>query len=290
MERETILSLLQKAKTHFDDKGISEAKLSAELLLAHALKLKRIDLFLKFDQPITDAELQHFRDCVRRRLKKEPVQYIVGEAEFYGFPFEVSPDVLIPRPETEHLIDSLIANVKSADAAIEYRILDIGTGSGAIAVTLAKKLPSATIVATDISEASLEVARHNAGKNEVSERITFVHHDILKDAAGLLGSGFDFIVSNPPYISQGELAELQPEILDFEPMHAATDGADGLTFYRRIAEIASALLAGSGSILVEMGYGQSKDIQRIFAEAGFAQQTVEQDYSRIDRVLIASRK
>ena len=286
---ETIQTLLQKATTFFEEKSIGEPKLSAEHLMAHALGVKRLQMFLRFDQPLRDDELERFRAMVRRRLKHEPVQYIVGTTEFYGLEFTVSPAVLIPRPETEHLIDTFLDLKKSELLRPDLRLLDIGAGSGAIAVTLAVHMPELRITASDLNDDILAVARENAVRHGVEDRVQFLRHDILKDAPAGTGAPFDIVVSNPPYIPVAEVAELQPEIREHEPLEATTDGADGLRYYRRIADIVTDLIHDGGLLAVEIGHGQSAEVKRLFADAGLRDISVRQDYAGIDRVITAWR-
>jgi release factor glutamine methyltransferase len=289
MAQETVLSLIQKSTAFFTEKGVGEAKLSAEYLLAHVLRQKRLQLYLRFDQPVAEEELSEYRSLVRRRLSHEPLQYIIGSTEFYGMEYAVNPDVLIPRPETEHLIDVVLDLHKSELLRPDIRILDIGTGSGAIAVTLAAQLKNATVTATDISEAALEVARRNAAAHEVSGRIDFIANDIFDGQIAADATAFDLIVSNPPYIAEAEIATLQPEVRDFEPRIAATDGADGLRFYYRIAERIAELLVPGGLAVVEIGHGQSEAVRGIFKDAGMRDISVQKDYAGIDRVVSAWR-
>lgn len=289
MAAETVLSLLKKSTTFFEEKGVDEAKRSAEYLLSHAMGQKRIQLYLRFDQPVADDELARFRELVRRRLQREPVQYIVGSTEFFGMEFAVSPAVLIPRPETEHLVEAVIDHVR-ADAGVKekesgLRILDIGTGSGIIAIVLAAKLARARMTAVDVSEEALAVARENAASNNVAGRIDFLPHDILASQLNGLGGPFDVVVSNPPYVSTADMSELQPEILGFEPAAALTDDSDGLTFYRRINELLPRLLSPGGLLAVEIGFGQSPAVVEIFSSR-LRDIEVIKDYSGIDRVVV----
>ncbi|PLX28878.1 MAG: peptide chain release factor N(5)-glutamine methyltransferase, partial [Ignavibacteria bacterium] len=287
MAQETILSLLRKSTAFFEEKGIGEAKLSAEHLLAHVLRQKRLQMYLRFDQPVQEEELTAYRALVRRRLAHEPVQYIVGSTEFYGLEFAVSPAVLIPRPETEHLIDAVLDLHKSELLRPDARILDIGTGSGAIAVTLASQLADARVTGTDISDDALAIATTNAEAHALGSRIRFLSHDIFDGSIDGVDDAFDVVVSNPPYIPQDEVADLQPEIRNHEPLIAATDGGDGLRFYRRIAERAGELLAAGGLLAVEIGQGQSTAVTEIFSSAGLRDITIRQDYSGIDRIITA---
>lgn len=289
MAQETILNLLRKSTAFFEEKGIGEAKLSAEHLLAHVLKQKRLQMYLRFDQPVQEEELAEYRALVRRRLAHEPVQYIVGTTEFYGLEFAVSPAVLIPRPETEHLIDAVLDLQKSELLRPDLRILDIGTGSGAIAITLASQLKDARVTATDVSPEALAIARINADAHGLSERLRLQTHDIFDGAIEGESAPFDVIVSNPPYIPQDEVTDLQPEIREHEPLIATTDGDDGLRFYRRIAERAQDLLAPGGLLAVEIGQGQASAVTGIFASAGLRDISAREDYSGIERIITAWR-
>ncbi|MDX9760286.1 MAG: peptide chain release factor N(5)-glutamine methyltransferase [Bacteroidota bacterium] len=289
MPTDTVLSLLKKSTAFFEEKGVDEAKRSAEYLLAHAMGQKRLQLYLRFDQPVADDELARFRELVRRRLRREPVQYIVGSTEFFGMEFSVSPAVLIPRPETEHLVEAVIDRAR-ADGGTEekepgLRILDIGTGSGIIAIVLAANLARARVTAVDVSEAALAVARENAASNNVAERIDFHPHDILAAQRDDIAGPFDIIVSNPPYVSARDMSELQPEILGFEPATALTDNGDGLTFYRRIRELLPHLLVPNGLLAVEIGFGQAPAVVEIFSSV-LRDIDVIKDYSGVERVVV----
>jgi len=290
MPSETITSLLKKSRIFLEKKGIREAKRSAELLLCHALQCKRIDLFLRFDQPLREDELAIYRQLLRRRLKHEPIQYITGTTEFYGMEFHVSPDVLIPRPETEHLVERSLDEIKLQFLTnSNLRILDIGTGSGIIPVVLAAQNRALRFLAIDISEAALHSAQRNAEIHEVKDCIEFMNLDVFSNDILDLGNAFHLIVSNPPYIAKNELFALQPEVRDFEPHVATTDGKDGLSFYERIADIGKKLLLPSGRIILEMGYGQKKKIQGIFISQGWCVNHVILDYSGIERIIVISR-
>jgi release factor glutamine methyltransferase len=291
MPRETILTVLRKAAEFLQEKGVDEARPSAEIMLAHVLGCRRLDLYLRFDQPMKEEELEAFRSCTRRRLKGEPVQYITGETEFYGLAFAVTPAVLIPRPETEHLVEETVNELKRI-AVSDYpaTLLDIGTGSGAIAVAVAMHAGNTRFVAVDISEESLRIARANAETHGVAERIDFRLVDILSDEAALIAGPFDIIVSNPPYIPDGEIETLQSEVRDFEPRPATSGGADGLRFYSRIAELSPALLAPGGAVLVEIGFGQVEEVSSIFLASGLMHERTVKDYSDIERVMVFRRK
>ncbi|MBE0645600.1 MAG: peptide chain release factor N(5)-glutamine methyltransferase [Bacteroidetes bacterium] len=286
MPAETVLSLITKSAAFFEEKGIDEAKRSAEYLLAHAMGQKRLQLYLRFDQPVADDELARFRELVRRRLKHEPVQYLVGTTEFYGMEFAVSPAVLIPRPETEHLVEAIIDRVRDERLPRTARILDIGTGSGIIAITLAAQLPEVQVTGIDISSAGLDLARENAARNKVDGRLSLLSHDILLPQLDGVGAPFDIVVSNPPYIAQSEIETLQPEVRAYEPVAALTDGGDGLAFYRRMAALLPRLLVPGGMLGVEIGFGQASEVTAIFAGAGLGDIEIIKDYSGIERVVL----
>ncbi len=291
MPGETIQSLLRKSVAFFEEKGVDEAKRTAELLLAHALGAKRIDLYVRFEQPLREDELERFRTSVRRRLAGEPVQYILGQTEFYGLPFHVSPGVLIPRPETEHLVEAAVDFLRPVAARMlpegrAPRVLDIGTGSGCIAIAVARHVPGARIVAVDVSAAALEVARANASLNAVDEAIEFIEGDVLADERAVFRGPYDLVLSNPPYIAAAEMSALQREVRDHEPHTALTDNGDGLTFYRRIALLLRAMCAGGGGCFLEIGYGQHDAVRDIFVAAGFPPPSFISDYASIPRVAV----
>ena len=202
----TILELLKVTTQFLSEKSIENPRLNAEHLLSHLLSLKRVDLYLQFERILTTAEVNQYRELIRRRAQYEPLQYIIGKTEFMGLCFEVSPDVLIPRPETELLVEEVLKLSVDLQAPT---ILDIGTGSGCIAISLAQLWPGSRIIATDVSEAALHMARNNAGVNNVAERIRFLLHDILNETLPV--DSFDIIVSNPPYIAADEMEGLEPE-------------------------------------------------------------------------------
>jgi release factor glutamine methyltransferase len=240
----TVLELVTWSTTHLQEKKIDEARLTVELLLAHVLKMKRIQLYMNFDKPLTAEELASYKIVLKRRLSREPVHYIIGETEFMGFPFSVDTRVLIPRPETETLVEEAVRCCKSLRGGAAVSVLDIGTGSGCIAVSCARLLPGSVVHAVDISADALTLAKMNAERNGVA--VHFWEADIFADAPLVPAKKFDAIVSNPPYISADVYTTLQPEITEFEPRCAETDESDGLSFYRRIADIAKSMLEEDG--------------------------------------------
>jgi len=257
----TIKALLGWTTDFLKSKDVEAAKREAELLLAHVLKCKRVDLFVRYDEQPSEAERAKFRELIQRRVAGWPVAYLVGSREFYLLSFEVSPAVLIPRPDTETLIaeaDRLLKPLRTP------AVLDLGTGSGCIAVSLAHLKKDAHVTATDISPDALDVARRNAAKHGVAERMTFLQGDLF--AALPPESNFDLIVSNPPYIAQSEFASLAPDVRDHEPRLALDGGPDGLAFYRRIASGVGPFLKPSGSLLLEIGYTQEDAVRNLLAE------------------------
>jgi release factor glutamine methyltransferase len=277
----TILEAINLSTEYLSKKEIDSPRINAELLLAHTLNCKRLDLYLSFDRPLDDNEVNLYRDFIKRRGKAEPLQYIIGQVEFYGLVFKVNPSVLIPRPETEILIEAIINSV-SKDGKI--KILDIGAGSGNISICLAKHLPHAFITSTDINQQALETAKENALQNGVPDRINFSLHNIESDES-IYNNDFDIVVSNPPYISIGEFPSLKPELKVYEPKIALTDFDDGLKFFRIISLKASDYLKLKGKLFFELGAGQSEYVKNIMVENGFNEIAVKKDYQQIDRVI-----
>lgn len=284
----TIKELMKASIEYLEGKNFTEARLNVELLLSYALSVPRIKLYMEFDKPVKPDELKKFRSLFERRLKREPIQYITGEAHFMGLRFTVEPGVLIPRPETETLVERAILKCKQYPEADPISVLDIGTGSGVIAVSIAKFVPKVFVVALDIDPASLQVALRNAEVQGVADRITFVEADIFHDCSRVLKRRFNLIVSNPPYVPSDEFPGLQKEISAFEPPVAVTDGGDGLRFYRRIAEIAPSFLYPAGWVMVECGMGQDGEVSGIFGSAGFSSLETVKDLMGVDRVVIGT--
>ncbi len=274
----TIRDVLEWATQDFSARGIESARLDAELLVANALGIERIGLYLDLNRPLQEEERSAIRPLLMRRREREPVAYILGRRDFYGRRFEVTPDVLIPRPDTETLVEHALAQIPS-DAP--FRVLDVGTGSGAIAVTLAAERPAAMITATDISEAALEVAKRNAVAHGVAERIVFEHVDLLS-----IAEPYDVIVSNPPYIASAELAELEDEVRVHEPKTALEAGEDGLDVVRRLLDTAKPATDVGAHMLVEIGAGQAPLVADLAAQTGgWHRVGVYPDLNRIERVV-----
>ena len=276
----TIIDLVKWGTEFFEGKGIESARLNIELLLCDVLKIDRITVYTQFDKPVAKKELSRLKEFVKRRAAREPLQYILGSQNFYGLDFIVNESVLIPRPETELLVEKVIDNVKSSKSS-SPRILDIGTGSGCIALTLGKNLENASITAVDYDNAALVVARKNAESLQI-DNVEFVKSDILKNLPE--SAPYDIIVSNPPYIDLAEYGQSQPEVLEYEPKSALTDYAGGLTFYQRFADIFKKLLTADGQFFLEIGYGQESDILRLFREAGYSVSS-DKDFAGIPRII-----
>lgn len=281
----TILSLIERTTTHLAENGIDDARLNTELLLSHVLTFSRLQLYTNYDRPISDEELQRFKELLRRRLKHEPLQYILGETEFMGFPLYVNHRVLIPRPETELLVERTRDAIAGMGLA-NIDILEIGTGSGNISIALERFVSNASITSIDASEQAQQVAQSNLKRNDTS-RITLLHASVFDDF--LPGIAYDIIVSNPPYISRAEYDLLQPEIKEYEPRMATTDDADGLTFIRRICEVAVDKLRPGGYVFIEIAHNQSEAATRISAAAGLQYVTVFRDYDGHPRILSAQK-
>ena len=240
-ERWTVLKLLQWTADYFRDKGIESPRLDAELLLSATLEMDRVALYVNFERPLIADELARYRKKVRRRADREPLQYILGETEFWSLPFSVNPAVLIPRADTEVLVEEALKGIDGCSS-----VLDVGTGSGAIAVALAHEKPEIKVTALDCSEDALEVARGNARRNGVVERVVCLAGDLNSLPPG----PFDMIVSNPPYIPSRDWEQLMPEVRDHEPRLALDGGDDGLEAYRRIAVQALKILSPGGWLLL----------------------------------------
>jgi release factor glutamine methyltransferase len=274
----TIREVLDWATQDFAGRGIESPRLDAELLVAKALGTDRIGLYLDLNRPLVDRERSAIRPLVARRRDREPVAYILGHRDFYGRRFTVAPDVLIPRPDTETLVDHALQCIPE-DAGC--RVLDVGTGSGAIAVTIAAERPLATLTATDISDAALRVASKNAERLGVADRVRFERADLLTDA-----EQYDIIVSNPPYVARSELEALQAEIRNHEPMTALEAGEDGLDVVRALLAAAAPATTHGAQMLIEVGAGQAGSVVELAAEGSVWQRVaVYPDLNRIERVV-----
>jgi len=322
----TVLEAIQKSAEFLAKRGVESPRLQTELLLAHLLKLPRMKLYLNFERVLTPAETDALRELVKRRGQREPLQHITSSTSFCGFEIAVNRHALVPRPETEllaesgwksltgegrHSADPNLGTATRRPSQTDFpTALDFGTGTGCIAIALAAKCPSAKIVATDISADALVLARQNAARNNVAERIQFLQGDgfdafqsegrvtrvpnseietKVRDScnSSLRKIEFDLIISNPPYIPSAEIAMLQPEVRDFDPRGALDGGADGLDFYRKLAAEAKPFLKPGGKIMLEFGGGQADAIRTIFEAEKWIVEAVREDYSQRERILIA---
>jgi len=275
MKNWTILEILKWTTGFFKEKQIINPRLNAEYIISHVLGCKRFDLYVRFEEIVSLENREKIKKMVIERAKSKPLQYVIGETEFYGHRFFVNESVLIPRPETEYLVEKIITEIDSYNT-----ILDIGSGSGAIAITLKKELPYLSITAVDISASALKIATENAKLNQVE--IEFIESDIFSK----LNTKFDIIVSNPPYIPQKEYEALDKEILEYEPKLALLAEDDGLYFYRRILSEAKLYLNVNGKIYFEIGYNQSDRIKKIAENNGFTEIETLKDLNGFDRIMI----
>lgn len=287
----TTATLLAWMGDAFAKADIDAPRLVAEMLLSHTLRCNRLRLYTDADRPATTPERDTLRALVSRALRHEPVQYLVGEAWFYGAPFTVDPRVLIPRPSSATIIDAVAAWAKARPAESPLRIADLCTGSGCLAVTLAKRFPAASIIATDISPDALDVARSNAERHSVADRIDFRLGDLLTPLAGESESSFDAIVSNPPYIPDHEWDDVAPNVKDHEPETALRGGPDGLRFVRPLLDAAPALLAPGGLLAIEVA-ACTADAVLDLARANplLSETTILPDSDGLPRVLTALRR
>jgi release factor glutamine methyltransferase len=283
----TIGEMLNRAAEYLQQKGLENARLNAETLLGTVLNLSRVDLYLRFDRPLTDEELPAFRSLIKRRLGGQPLQYLTGQTEFYSLTFLVNPSVLIPRPETEILVDALVERLGHERG--DLLVADVGTGCGNIAIALAVHLPRARLWATDRSREALALAQTNAGKHGVEDRIHFLQGDLLAPLREWRGR-LTTVVSNPPYVTTAELKRLPAEIRDHEPLMALDGGRDGLEIIRRLVEEATDLLAPEGWLALEVGSGQAETVKELIARMGsYGETETLPDYAGIPRVILARR-
>jgi release factor glutamine methyltransferase len=280
----TTVELIRWTADYLVAKGVPEARLTAELLLADALRCKRLDLYLQFERPLAPAELADFKERLRRRVKREPIQYIAGTAAFRELTLHVDPRVLIPRPETELLVGEVLA---WAGDRRGLDVVDVGTGSGAIALSLRLEGDFGRVVATDLSPGALEVARANAELTGLSESVEFLEGSVLDP---LRGQMFDVIVSNPPYIGEAERSGLAPEVVDWEPSMALFAGPEGMTVIDEIIRTGPSHLRRNGLVALEIGAGQAEAVaRRVVDSASFTEPRVVRDLSGRDRIVLFER-
>jgi release factor glutamine methyltransferase len=277
----TALTLLKEGQRRLSEQGIEGASQEAERLLLWGLSLRRIDLYIEPDQPVSLDAQTAFLDGITRRARHEPLQYIMGEADFCGLSFRVRPGVFIPRPETELIVQAVTESVEKGRPS-PTRILDLCTGSGALAITLAKQFPKGSVTAVDLSSMALKTARENCARHNVSS-IHFLEGDLFGPVPS--GMQFDLIVCNPPYIADDRRAEMDPEVLHYEPQEALFSPNEGMAHLKQVLTQAPTFLAKEGTLLMEMGLGQSQAL-RAFVEKGSLTAQVIPDWAGIDRILV----
>lgn len=281
------LELTRLAAEHLAEKGIEEARLEAEMLLAHVLGIRRLDLYLQFERPLEPSEVDAYRDALRRRAEREPLQYITGETGFRDLTLAVDRRVLIPRPETEVLVGEVLKFIggEGEGEGLSGVVLDIGTGSGAIVLSLLHEGPFEAGVATDVSEAALEVAAANAATHGLTDRVEFRAGSLWEPIGQ--GETFRVIVANPPYVADGARERLAPEIREHEPEAALFAGPDGLRLVREVVAGAPAHLATGGLLAVEVGLGQAEEVAAMCRDAGFTAPRVATDLTGRKRIVLA---
>jgi release factor glutamine methyltransferase len=277
----TLGEVLRLSTAHLERHGSPTARLDAELLLGHALGLGRVELYTGFERPLSEAELSDCRELIGRRAKREPVAYILGRWGFRGLDLDVDPRVLVPRPETELVVDRCLALL---DGVTAPDVLDLGTGSGAIALALASELPEARVSGCDVSEDALDVARGNGERLGIG--VEWIRSDLF---SGLDGRRFRLVVSNPPYVAEAELAGLDPEVRDWEPRGATVAGATGLEVIERIAAEARIALDPGGALVLEIGAGQAGAVAALLEGAGLADVGCQRDHAGIQRIVWGRR-
>lgn len=277
----TVLEVLRGAENYLAGHGVESARLNAEHLLAHALGLGRMELYLRFDRPVSEAERAPLRETVKRRAAGEPLQHILGTVEFHGRVFGCDRRALVPRPETEQLVEIALGLLRDAGAEAPC-VLDVGTGSGVIALTIALECPRARVTATDLSPEALSLARENAARHDLHERIRWEEADLLPTGASV----FDLIVANLPYIPDSDLGELSREVRH-DPPSALAGGTDGLDVIRRLIPPAAGRLAPGGALLLEIGAGQADAVSELLDRSNFRDIRVQEDYQDVRRFALA---
>ena len=286
----TIQKLLSWITEYFTEKGLDSPRLSAELLLSRVLEMKRIELYTQFDKPVAKPQLDKLHELVKRAANNEPIQYLIGKTEFYSIELAVTPDCLIPRPETELLVQRAIEFLRKRTGP--QFVCDLCTGCGPIAVAIAKNFSTAQILATDICDHALEIAAKNVETHKLKDRIQLLQGDLFAPIVPQLDvAKFDLIVCNPPYVSCSEFEQLDSNVRDYEPKLALLAGTDGLDVYRRIAESIDRFLKDDAALIMEIGYAQGPAVRELLEQTGvFAEIKVEKDINNNDRVVTATRK
>jgi len=288
-KRWTVLGLIRWTTAYFEGRGIDTPRLDAELLLAQVLHVDRMALYVSFDRPMAPQELAAFRELVKARARRAPVKYLTRECEFMSLAFEVGPGVLIPRPETEHLVERAVEILQEECAASEPLVYDVGTGSGCIAVAVAAAVPGARVTASDVSAEALAIAARNVERHELTDRVTLLEGDLLGPFTP--GEQADLVLSNPPYVAEGEWAGLQPEIAEHEPKVALVAGTDGLDCIRRLLDAAPAHTKPGAALLCEIGDGQAEAVAAMVeGNAAYQSVVLHRDLAGIERVCEARLK
>ncbi|MHC4215494.1 MAG: peptide chain release factor N(5)-glutamine methyltransferase [Planctomycetota bacterium] len=287
MQDWTIQKLLNWITQHFEQKAIDSPRLSAELLLSYVLELSRIELYTNFDKPVAKEQLARLHELVKRAAEHEPIAYLIGRTEFYSLELEITPDCLIPRPETELLAERAIEFLRRRDG--RQFVCDLCTGSGCIAVAIAKNHPEAMVTATDICESALKAAASNIEKHDLKQNITLLCGDLFDPIVPQMDvSRFDLIVCNPPYVSSVEYDKLESNVKDYEPKLALYAGVDGLDVYRRICERIDQYLKPEAAVMLEIGYAQGAAVRELLEKTGcFGEINIEKDYQDNDRIITA---
>ncbi|MCX5633620.1 MAG: peptide chain release factor N(5)-glutamine methyltransferase [Phycisphaerae bacterium] len=288
----TIKKLLDWMVSHFTDEKIDSPRITAEMLLSFVLQMERIQLYMHFDKVIGKPQLDKLHSLVKRCIQNEPVQYLTGRCEFYSLSLKVAPVCLIPRPETELLVERAIEFLRSRTG--KQYVCDLCTGCGCVAAAIAKNFADAKVIATDICDKALSVAAENIKKYGLEQRVELLQGDLFKpvisqlDEGNLSAGGFDLIVCNPPYVSRSEYEKLDAKVKNYEPKLALDGGADGLDIYRRIAADAAGHLKKDGALLLEIGYQQGLQVKKLLEDTNaFGRITVEKDFNNNDRVITA---
>lgn len=284
-----LIDILNRTTDYFTAKQIESPRLNAEILIAQVLKMTRVQLYLNFEKPLSEAEIEQIRSLVRRRIKHEPLQYITGESEFFSQAFKVNRHTLIPRPETEILVECVIEKCQSIPSD-SIQLLDVGTGCGNIAISIAKNVARVVALGIDVQPQTLEVASENAQRHHVHDRVQFKLIDIFDPhSIRQINALFDIIVSNPPYIPEDEFRILPPEVKNFEPAIALHGGKDGILFYNRLCQISHRLLHKNGALCLEIGYNKGSEVIEILKAHQLGSVEIVKDLNGRDRVILAQR-
>ena len=288
----TVRRILEWTTSYFTRKSVDAPRLSAELLLAHVLSVPRIRLYTDYERPLAEAQLAAMRALVQRAGEEEPIAYLTGRAHFFNLEFEVTRDVLIPRPDTETLVENVLQLARNQAGFEAPRVLDLCTGSGCVAAAVAHHLKAAMVVATDVSAASVEVARRNVERLGLAGRVVIEHGDLFEPLARMVDAQpFHLVVANPPYIATAQIEALDRSVRDYEPLEALDGGLDGLAIHRRILDGAPRHLIPGGRIYLEIAFDQGELALQLAAERdGFDDVRVLKDYAGHERVLTARRK